>query len=87
MRSATVSWNSEGGVVTTGVASVHLQALPDDRHHWAVFDGARQVGFVRRRADDETPAGEELLLARLARFFDSLGRRPRWEADPARDWY
>ncbi len=64
----TFVWDGATAVIRTGTLQLRIQAIADDRRHWAVFDALRGLGTVPRRDDDATPIGELLLWTRLSKL-------------------
>jgi hypothetical protein len=83
MQSASVCWSGDAALITIPKEPLRLEPIANDPRHWAVFDGSWRVGVIWRRDDDTTAVGEQLLIARLARLFDSLGEPARWERHPS----
>jgi hypothetical protein len=73
MATPTFQWSGNGATIAVDGKSVSLLEIPHDPLRWAVFEGPRQLGAVRRGADDQTPSGESALWQQIDAL---LARRP-----------
>jgi hypothetical protein len=73
MATPTFHWSGNGATIAVDEKSFSLVEIAHDPLRWAVFEGHRQLGGVRRGADDQTPPGESALWQRIAAL---LARRP-----------